>query len=100
MMAKPISTQGTPPASEAWLLGSKYRKMSSTQQLVRHIALPDVMSAAPIRTPAVPIAISIFRLILAANVPNERQPSIGRAKAKITRGSSAANAWMSDPLQG
>jgi hypothetical protein len=67
MMAKPISTQGTPPASEAWLLGSKYRKMSSTQQLVRHIALPDVMSAAPIRTPAAPIAISIFRLILTAN---------------------------------
>ena len=67
-MAKPISTQGMPPASEAKLLGSKYRKMSSTQQLVRHIALPDIMSAEPIRTPAAPIAISIFRLILTANV--------------------------------
>ena len=78
MMAKPISTQGTPPASEAWLLGSKYRKMSSTQQLVRHIALPDVMSAAPIRTPAAPIAISIFRLILTANVANHRRKKAER----------------------
>ena len=67
-MAKPISTQGMPPASEAKLLGSKYRKMSSTQQLVRHIALPDIMSAEPIRTPAAPIAISTFRLIRGANV--------------------------------
>ena len=86
-MAKPISTQGMPPASEAKLLGSKYRKMSSTQQLVRHIALPDIMSAEPIRTPAAPIAISTFRLIRGANV--EAQPAVEAGKARCSRSAGA-----------
>ena len=82
-MAKPISTQGMPPASEAKLLGSKYRKMSSTQQLVRHIALPDIMSAEPIRTPAAPIAISTFRLIRGANALSSAAAVGGRLRRTV-----------------
>ena len=69
MMARPMMIQGTPPENLSHGSGSMYLKMSSAQQVVRHICLPDAIKNNPIDMPVAPIAIPTFIIRLVSLTP-------------------------------